>query len=123
MTDLLEAGIEKVEVVESPAFPVFLKFEGSFSRMNLTIAEARELAYTLIRMANEAEDNATRYVRVQFASSLREYTYIDPSGTLREGDMVVVPAGNTEKVVEVIGIGRGVFEGECKPVLGKAEIL
>lgn len=42
----------------------------------------------------EVDDN--RYVGVQFIGGYRQdYTYIDPSGDLRKGDLVEVPTSNS----------------------------
>jgi hypothetical protein len=73
----------------------------------------------------DSEDfKPTPYVRVRAGDHTHtQLTYIDPTGTLKVGDRVIVPMGyqNRDTFGEVIALGRGRYPGQCKTV--KAKLL
>lgn len=67
----------------------------------------------------------TRYVQITFAlspgSSSQTYTYEDPSGTLRVGDLVHAPTqfDNRPTLGKVVSLSRGNWQGRTKAVAAR----
>lgn len=84
----------------------------------LTPEEARAVARRLLDIADEAENERRAVVQVIFRhhSNAQRYSYFDPSGKLRVGDLALTDLGAT---VEVVAIGRGDYEGPLKALTAK----
>jgi hypothetical protein len=122
-------------------YPVLLELSNDLVFDNgvvLSVDEARALADELKLAAREAEDATRSYVRVTFPSSPAQYTYIDPSGTLKVGDRVIVPPahyalnhggmtgqsyGSTNQA-DVVALGKSAsYDGPYKSVVAKVTPL
>ena len=84
--------------------------------------EARALVARLNALIQDYESRNMVQVRLEGAGLLGGspglYTYADPSGRLKTGDVVIVPVGpnGTEKRGVVAALGRGDFDGKIKEV-------
>lgn len=69
----------------------------------------------------EALEDENHYVQVVFmgGSTGNRYTYIDPSGSLRVGDLVL--AGYADAPAKVVALGKGSYEGPYKDLVCKLE--
>lgn len=92
----------------------------------LTLDEARELAKQLTEAADAVEEAGRHYVQVSFQSGAdwRRYTYLDPSGALRPGDMALVDtAYGDNQIVTVVALGKGAYQGPYKALKARVEEL
>lgn len=102
----------------TPGVPV------SFESNGLTVANVNDgLSWTTAVFEGEFEfevEDLDNYVQVKTGRYSR-LTYRDPSGNLAVGDLVNVPIGwhNAPSVGEVIGLGRGGYDGYTKDVTSR----
>lgn len=99
---------------------VSIDYDEYADELNLSEAEAREYISVLEDALKEL-DEGTSVVQVRFnGGSIRKYAYRDPSGSLAVGDRVIVDTSyGGEQEVEVVGHGRGGYEGGLRAVIAK----
>ena len=99
---------------------VAVDYDEYADELNLSEAEAREYLSVLEDALKEL-DAATSVVQVRFDGySRRTYAYRDPSDSLVVGDRVIVDTSyGGEQEVEVVGHGRGEYEGGLRNVIAK----
>ena len=99
---------------------VSVDYDEYMDELQLSEAEAREYLSALEDALKEL-DEATSVVQVRFNNgySSRTYSYRDPSGSLAVGDRVIVDTPWGEAEVEVVGHGRGGYDGDLRDVIAK----
>jgi hypothetical protein len=112
------------------AYPIYLNDpqideEDPTVELIYDLEEAEILLATLTDAVEQMREAELSYVQVSFGgmnSTGGRYTYSDPSGTLKVGDLVEVRTGSNEpRQVRVVGLGRGSWGGPVKPVIAKLE--
>lgn len=111
---------------ESRNYPViaenYIADEDGDERLIFTREEAEELRDQLTDIL---EALSPSYVRIKFDlsgnSAAMSYTYEDPSGELKVGDLVYAPTQYDDRPTlgKVVSLGRGTYTGRTKTVGSK----
>lgn len=66
-------------------------------------------------------ENLEHFVQVEFlnSSGYREYTYIDPSGVVKVGDLVEVDTVYGTSIAKVVALGKGSYNGPFKSITAR----
>lgn len=116
--------MEFIYIDNMRAIEAFSGLNGEFLDELSTLELAEQALESLTAAVADMREALVSYVQVRFNldrnSVGQAYTYIDPSGKLKVGDLVRAPVYSGDfQTAKVVALGRGAWQGRCKTLAAK----